>query len=182
MQDVQPHIPASTQDPQAFLKALYDVAVQRALPLHNTAAHLPAPPKGRTLVLGAGKAGGAMAQAVEALWPHDAPLSGLVVTRYGHTPPRPAGLPERIEVVEASHPVPDAAGLQAAERILALTQGLTADDLVLCLISGGGSSLLTLPAEGIDLQLKQDINRQLLASGANISEMNCLRKHLSRIT
>jgi hydroxypyruvate reductase len=90
-------------------------------------------------------------------------------------------LPERIEVVEASHPVPDAAGLQAAERILELTQGLTADDLVLCLISGGGSSLLTLPADGIGLQLKQDINRQLLASGANIAEMNCLRKHLSRI-
>ncbi|PUE17872.1 glycerate kinase [Limnohabitans sp. WS1] len=171
-------------DPSDFLRHLYDVAVQRALPLHNTAAHLPTPPdsaKGRTLVLGAGKAGGAMAQAVEALWPADAPLSGLVVTRYGHTPPRPAGLPERIEVVEAAHPVPDAAGLQAAERILELTQGLTADDLVLCLISGGGSSLLTLPAEGIDLQLKQDINRQLLASGANISEMNCLRKHLSRI-
>ncbi len=146
-------------DPQTLLRHLYDVAVQRALPLHNTAAHLPAPPKGRTLVLGAGKAGGAMAQAVEALWPQDAPLSGLVVTRYGHTPPRPAGLPVRIEVVEASHPVPDAAGLQAAERILELTKGLTADDLVLCLISGGGSSLLTLPAEGIDLQLKQDINR-----------------------
>jgi hydroxypyruvate reductase len=164
-----------------FLRQLYDVAVQRALPLHNTAAHLPPPPKGRTLVLGAGKAGGAMAQAVEALWPQDAPLSGLVVTRYGHTPPRPAGLPERIEVVEASHPVPDAAGLAAAERILELTKDLTADDLVLCLISGGGSSLLTLPAEGISLQLKQDINRQLLACGANISEMNCLRKHLSRI-
>ncbi len=168
-------------DPQTMLRHLYDVAVQRALPLHNTAAHLPLPPKGRTLVLGAGKAGGAMAQAVEALWPQDAPLSGLVVTRYGHTPPRPTGLPERIEVVEASHPVPDAAGLQAAERILQLTQGLTADDLVLCLISGGGSSLLTLPAEGISLQLKQDINRQLLACGANIAEMNCLRKHLSRI-
>ena len=173
-----------TDSPLTFLRHLYDVAVLRALPLHNTAAHLPPPPdptKGRTVVLGAGKAGGAMAQAVEAWWPKDAPLSGLVVTRYGHTPPRPAGLPERIEVVEASHPVPDAAGLQAAERILALTQGLTADDLVLCLISGGGSSLLTLPAEGISLQLKQDINRQLLASGANISEMNCLRKHLSRI-
>lgn len=168
-------------DPQTALRHLYDVAVQRALPLHNTAAHLPAPPEGRTLVLGAGKAGGAMAQAVEALWPAEAPLSGLVVTRYGHTPPRPAGLPERIEVVEAAHPVPDAAGLQAAERILELTQGLTADDLVLCLISGGGSALLTLPAEGISLELKQDINRQLLASGANISEMNCLRKHLSRI-
>ncbi len=164
-----------------FLRHLYDVAVQRALPLHNTVAHLPPPPKGRTLVLGAGKAGGAMAQAVEALWPHDAPLSGLVVTRYGHTPPRPEGLPERIEVVEASHPVPDAAGLQAAERILALTQGLTADDLVLCLISGGGSALLTLPAEGLSLEDKQSINRQLLASGANIAEMNCVRKHLSRI-
>jgi hydroxypyruvate reductase len=171
-------------DPSSFLRRLYDVAVTRALPLHNTAAHLPTPPdpaKGRTLVLGAGKAGGAMAQAVEALWPQDAPLSGLVVTRYGHTPPRPAGLPERIEVVEAAHPVPDAAGLQAAERMLELTQGLTADDLVLCLISGGGSSLLTLPADGISLQVKQDINRQLLASGANIAEMNCLRKHLSRI-
>jgi glycerate 2-kinase len=175
----------STLDsPLTFLRQLYDVAVLRALPLHNTAAHLPTPPdpaKGRTLVLGAGKAGGAMAQAVEALWPADAPLSGLVVTRYGHTPPRPAGLPSRIEVVEAAHPVPDAAGLQAAERILELTKGLTADDLVLCLISGGGSSLLTLPADGMDLQVKQDINRQLLASGANISEMNCLRKHLSRI-
>jgi hydroxypyruvate reductase len=181
MKDATHHIPSLTQEPLALLKALYDVAVQRALPLHNTAAHLPAPPKGRTLVLGAGKAGGAMAQAVEALWPQDAPLSGLVVTRYDHTPPRPAGLPERIEVVEASHPVPDAAGLRAAGRILELTQGLTADDLVLCLISGGGSSLLTLPADGISLQLKQDINRQLLASGANISEMNCLRKHLSRI-
>nr|WP_315234932.1 glycerate kinase [uncultured Limnohabitans sp.] len=177
-------MPVPNQNPQAFLKVLYDAAVTRALPLHNTAAHLPLPPdpaKGRTLVLGAGKAGGAMAQAVEALWPQDAPLSGLVVTRYGHTPPRPAGLPERIEVVEAAHPVPDAAGLQAAERILELTKGLTADDLVLCLISGGGSSLLTLPADGISLQVKQDINRQLLASGANISEMNCLRKHLSRI-
>ncbi len=171
-------------DPSQLLRHLYDLAVQRALPLHNTAAHLPPPPdpaKGRTLVLGAGKAGGAMAQAVEALWPQDAPLSGLVVTRYGHTPPRPEGLPSRIEVVEASHPVPDAAGLQAAQRMLELTKGLTADDLVLCLISGGGSSLLTLPADGISLQLKQDINRQLLASGANISEMNCLRKHLSRI-
>lgn len=168
-------------DPQTVLRRLFDVAVQRALPLHNTAAHLPSPPRGRTLVLGAGKAGGAMAQAVEALWPLDAPLSGLVVTRYGHTPPRPAGLPERIEVVEASHPVPDAAGLRAAERILELTQGLTADDLVLCLISGGGSALLTLPAEGISLEDKQAINRQLLASGANIAEMNCVRKHLSRI-
>ena len=147
--------------PQAFLQSLFHAAVQRALPLHNTAAFLPPPPKGRTLVLGAGKAGGAMAQAVEALWPVDAPLSGLVVTRYGHTPPRPLGLAQRIEVVEAAHPVPDAAGLAAAQRILALTQGLTADDLVLCLVSGGGSALLTLPAEGLSLQDKQRINQQL---------------------
>ena len=160
---------------------LYQAAVKRALPLHNTAAYLPKPPKGRTVVLGAGKAGGAMAQAVEALWPADKPLSGLVVTRYHHTPPRPAGLPERIEVVEASHPVPDAAGLAAAERILALTQGLTKDDLVLCLISGGGSALLTLPADGLTLEDKQRINRDLLNSGAGIGEMNCVRKHLSRI-
>lgn len=167
--------------PRQFLEHLYRAAVHRALPLHNTAAFLPPPPRGRTLVLGAGKAGGAMAQAVEALWPAQAPLSGLVVTRYGHTPPRPAGLLARIEVVEAAHPVPDAAGLRAAERILALARGLTPDDLVLCLISGGGSALLTLPAEGLTLEEKQRINRDLLNSGANIGEMNCVRKHLSRI-
>ena len=163
------------------MRALFQAAVKRALPLHNTAAFLPPPPKGRTLVLGAGKAAGAMAQAVEALWPADAPLSGLVVTRYGHTPPRPTGLAQRIEVVEAAHPVPDAAGLEAAQRILALTQELSADDLVLCLISGGGSALLTLPAQGLSLQDKQRINQQLLESGAHIGEMNCVRKHLSRI-
>ena len=168
-------------DPRALLQYLYGVAVQRALPLHNTAAFLPPPPKGRTLVLGAGKAGGAMARAVEALWPVDAPLSGLVVTRYRHTPPRPEGLPARIEVVEAAHPVPDAAGLAAAQRILQLAQGLTADDLVLCLISGGGSALLTLPCEGLSLEEKQKINRQLLESGAHIGEMNTVRKHLSAI-
>ena len=168
-------------DPQAFLRTLYDAAVRRAMPLHSMAAHLPTPPKGRTLVLGAGKAGAAMVHALEALWPQDAPLSGLVVTRYGHLPERPAGVPTRIEIVEAAHPVPDAAGLQAAERILALTQGLGADDLVLCLISGGGSALLTLPAEGLTLADKQRINKDLLHSGANITEMNCVRKHLSRI-
>ena len=168
-------------DPQAFLRQLYDAAVRRAMPLHSMAAHLPSPPKGRTLVLGAGKAGASMVHALEALWPQDAPLSGLVVTRYGHVPGRPAGVPTRIEIVEAAHPVPDAAGLQAAERILALTQGLTADDLVLCLISGGGSALLTLPADGLTLADKQRINQALLASGANIAEMNCVRKHLSRI-
>ncbi len=167
--------------PRQFLEHLYRAAVQRALPLHNTAAYLPSPPKGRTLVLGAGKAGGAMAQAVEALWPADAPLSGLVVTRYHHIPTRPAGLAQRIELVEAAHPVPDAAGLAAAQRILELTKGLTEDDLVLCLISGGGSALLTLPCEGLTLEDKQRINKALLNSGASISEMNCVRKHLSSI-
>jgi glycerate 2-kinase len=168
-------------DPRDLLRHLYDVAVRRALPAHTLAAHLPEPPKGRTVVIGAGKAGGAMAQAVEAAWPEDRPLSGLVVTRYGHTPPRPAGLLERIEVVEAAHPVPDLAGQAAAERIMALVQGLSAHDLVLCLISGGGSALLTAPAEGLSLADKQRVNQQLLARGANILEMNTLRKHLSRI-
>jgi glycerate 2-kinase len=167
--------------PRDFLVQLYQAAVQRALPLHNTAAYLPKPPKGRTIVLGAGKAGGAMAQAVEAHWPADAHLEGLVVTRYHHTPPRPAGLKQRIEVVEASHPVPDAAGLAAAQRIMAMTCGLTQDDLVLCLISGGGSALLTLPIDGLEFADKQRINQDLLSSGANISEMNCVRKHLSQI-
>ena len=169
------------QNPRAFLRQLFDQAVQRALPLHNTPHFLPKPPKGRTLVLGAGKAAGAMAHAVEALWPSDAPLSGMVVTRYGHTPSRPEGVPERLKIVEASHPVPDAAGLAAAEEILSLTQGLTSDDLVLCLISGGGSALLNLPANGLSLAEKQAINQALLKSGANIGEMNCVRKHLSRI-
>ena len=174
-------VPNPATQPREFLEYLYAAAVKRALPLHNTAAFLPSPPKGRTLVLGAGKAGGAMAQAVEAFWPADAPLSGLVVTRYHHIPARPEGLAARIEVLEAAHPVPDAAGLAAAQRMLALTQGLTEDDLVLCLISGGGSALLTLPAEGLSLEDKQRINQALLHSGANIAEMNCVRKHLSRI-
>ncbi len=173
--------PPPLQDPQAFLLDLYRAAVQRAQPLHGMGQHLPPVPKGRTLVLGAGKAGGSMAQALEALWPQHAPLAGLVVTRYQHIPPRPVGLAQRIELVEAAHPVPDAAGLLAAERMLALTQGLTEDDLVLCLISGGGSALLTLPAEGLDLAEKQRINQALLDSGAAIGEMNCVRKHLSRI-
>jgi glycerate 2-kinase len=173
--------PNITASPRTFLRQLFDAAVSRALPLENTPAFLPAVPKGRTLVLGAGKAAGAMAHAVEALWPKDAPLSGMVVTRYGHTPQRPDGVEPRLNVVEASHPVPDAAGLAAAEEILSLTQGLTADDLVLCLISGGGSALLTLPAEGLSLAEKQSINQALLKSGATIGEMNCVRKHLSRI-
>ena len=173
--------PDPASQPRQFLEHLYRVAVWRALPLHTIGQWLPAPPKGRTVVLGAGKAGGSMAQAVEALWPADAPLSGLVVTRYGHIPPRPEGLKQRIAIVEASHPVPDAAGMDAASNILRLAQGLGADDLVLCLISGGGSALLTLPAEGLSLAEKQGINRALLESGASISEMNCVRKHLSRI-
>ncbi|QJC55458.1 Putative hydroxypyruvate reductase [Polaromonas vacuolata] len=172
-------------EPRQFLEQLFLAAVNRALPLANTAACLPVPPTpqsgGRTLVIGAGKAAGAMAHALEALWPADAPLSGLVVTRYAHTPPRPAGLAERIEIVEASHPVPDAAGVKAAQRILALTQGLTENDLVICLISGGGSAVLTLPADGLTLEDKQRINTALLECGANIGEMNCVRKHLSAI-
>jgi glycerate 2-kinase len=179
-------VPDPTQNPREFLTYLFQTAVKRALPLHNTAAYLPSPPTngGRTIVLGAGKAGAAMAQAVEAHWPVDVPLSGLVVTRYHHTPARTSeldGKPSRIEIVEASHPVPDAAGLQAAQRILDLTQGLTADDVVLCLISGGGSALLSLPVDGLDFADKQRINQALLNSGAPISEMNCVRKHLSRI-
>ena len=168
-------------DPRALLRALFDAAVARALPAQVMQPFLPAPPRGRTLVLGAGKAGGAMAAALDALWPRDAPLSGLVVTRYGHVPAALRERPGRIEVVEASHPVPDAAGERAAQRIVALTQGLTADDLVLCLISGGGSALLSLPADGLTLADKQQINQALLASGAAIDEMNCVRKHLSGI-
>ncbi|WP_427913669.1 glycerate kinase type-2 family protein [Ramlibacter sp. MMS24-I3-19] len=178
---MQGAMPDPRRAPRAFLERLYAAAVQRALPLHTLGAFLPPPPKGRTVVLGAGKAGASMAQAVEALWPAAAPLSGLVITRYGHIPPRPAGLVERIEVVEAAHPVPDAAGLAASQRILDLAHGLTADDLVLCLISGGGSALLTAPAEGLTLEDKQRINRELLLSGAAIGEMNCVRKHVSRI-
>jgi len=164
-----------------FLRALYAAAVSRALPADVIGAHLPSPPRGRTLVLGAGKAGGAMAAAVDALWPAGAPISGLVVTRYDHVPPAYRARPGRIEVVEARHPVPDEAGRQAAQRIVALTRGLTADDLVLCLISGGGSALLALPAEGLAFDDKQAINRALLNSGAAIDEMNTVRKHLSAI-
>lgn len=169
--------------PRQFLEHLFAAAVRSALPSANMAQWLPPPPRGRTLVLGAGKASAAMAQAVDALWPADAPLSGCVVTRYGHTPALPTAerLRQRIDIVEAAHPVPDAAGLQAAQRIMGLTQGLTTDDLVLCLISGGGSSLLTLPALGLSLADKQRINKTLLQSGATIGEMNCVRKHLSAI-
>ncbi|HEY4081311.1 MAG TPA: glycerate kinase [Burkholderiaceae bacterium] len=166
-------------DPRRVLQHLYEAAVASALPGRMLAAHLPKPPRGRTLVLGAGKAGGAMAEALEASWPADAPLSGLVITRYGHCPP--SYKPSRVELVEAAHPVPDAAGEQAAARMLALTANLSADDLVICLISGGGSALMALPAEGLQLADKQAINKALLHSGAAIDEMNCVRKHLSRI-
>ena len=174
-------VPSPHTDPRGFLRALYDAAVARALPAENTAAFLPPPPRGRTLVLGAGKAGGAMAAAVDALWPKEVPLSGLVVTRYDHVPPAYQSRPGRIDVVEAAHPVPDEAGRRAAQRIAELTRGLTADDLVLCLISGGGSALLAMPAPGLTLEDKQAINKALLTSGAAIDEMNCVRKHLSAI-
>ncbi|MGC9162360.1 MAG: glycerate kinase type-2 family protein [Thiomonas sp.] len=174
-------LPDPATQPIAFLRALFDLAVARAQPERVLPAHLPPPPKGRTLVLGAGKASGAMALALEQAWPTDAPLSGLVVTRYGYVPPSWHAQPRRIELVEAAHPVPDAAGETAARRMLTLAQGLTADDLVICLISGGGSALLALPAQGLTLADKQRINRELLLSGATIAEMNCVRKHLSAI-
>jgi len=174
-------LPSPHTDPRGFLLALFNAAVAQAVPGPGTAAFLPPPPKGRTLVLGAGKAGGSMAAAVDALWPANAPMSGLVVTRYDYVPPAYKAAPGRIEVVEAAHPVPDAAGRRAAKRIAELTRGLTQDDLVLCLISGGASSLLAMPAEGITLEEKQAINKALLKSGAAIDEMNCVRKHLSAI-
>jgi hydroxypyruvate reductase len=136
--------------------------------------HLPARPKGRTVVIGAGKASAEMARAVESAWTH--PLQGLIATRYGHKVPT-----RQIEIVESAHPVPDESGLKAARRMLQMVQGLSADDLVLCLISGGGSALLPLPAGAITLADKQAVNRALLKSGATISEMNTVRKHLSAI-
>jgi len=163
-----------TIDPKALLRQMFDAAVARALPERCVPPFLPKPPTGRTIVLGAGKAAATMAKAVEDHWSGN--LTGLVVTRYGHRVPC-----KHIEVVEASHPVPDVAGREAAERILKMAQGLTAQDLVLCLISGGGSALLSLPAPGLTLQDKQAMNRALLKSGANIAEMNCVRKHLSAI-
>jgi len=170
--------------PGAFLRGLYDAAVARALPSRALAPHLPQAPdprRGRTLVLGAGKAAGSMAEALEAAWPADRPLSGLVVTRYGHVPPGYRDKPGRIEVVEAAHPVPDAAGRAAAQRMLDMAGGLRADDLVLCLVSGGGSALLSLPIEGLSFEDKQALNKALLRSGAAIDEMNTVRKHLSAI-
>lgn len=162
------------EDPKSFLRKLFDAAVDAAQPVLRVPVFLPQPPKGRTIVAGAGKAGAAMVQAVETNW--DGPLEGLVITRYGH------GLPtKQIEVVEASHPVPDAVGNRAALRVAELMQGLTEEDLVLFLISGGGSALMTAPAEGVSLDDKQAVNRALLACGAHIGEINCVRKHLSAI-
>ena len=153
---------------------MFDAAVAAAQPALCLPPHLPPPPKGRTIVIGAGKASAAMARALEDHWA--GPLEGLVVTRYGYEVPC-----ERIEIVQAAHPVPDAAGIEAAERIRQLVTGLTADDLVIALISGGGSSLLVAPGEGLTLADKQAVNTALLHSGASISEMNCVRRHLSSL-
>ena len=161
-------------DRRALLRDMFDAAIAAAQPALCVPPHLPAAPKGRLMVIGAGKASAAMAKAVEDHW--HGPLSGLVVTRYGHAVPC-----RRIEIVEAAHPVPDAAGENAARRLLQFVQGLTADDLMLCLISGGGSSLLPLALPGLTLADKQAINRALLASGASIGEMNGVRRHLSAI-
>ena len=162
---------------QALLRRMFDAAVASAQPAHCVPPHLPTPQSlgtGRLIVIGAGKASAAMARAVEDAW--QGPLSGLVVTRYGY------GVPcERIEIVEAAHPVPDAAGEKAAQRLLDLVATVREDDLVLCLISGGGSSLLPLAAPGLTLEDKQNLSRALLKSGATISEMNCVRRHLSAI-
>jgi hydroxypyruvate reductase len=165
----------SIKNPRQFLIDLYSTAVAAVSAAKCQPPFLPAPPaNGRTLVIGAGKGAAAMAKAVEDHWQGE--ISGLVVTRYGH-----GADCKQIEIVEAAHPVPDEAGRAAAGRILQMVQGLTENDLVLCLISGGGSALLALPAEGISLEQKQALNRALLRSGATISEMNCVRKHLSAI-
>ncbi len=164
----------STSKPENFLRGLFDAALAAVKPVNCLPAFLPVRPQGRTVVIGAGKAAAAMAAVLEERW--DGPLSGMVVTRYGH-----GQKTEKIRVVEASHPIPDAAGQQAAKEVLGLVRKLTADDLVLCLISGGGSSLLALPAPGLSLVDKQMISQALLKSGANIGEMNCVRKHLSAI-
>lgn len=158
----------------SILRRMFEAAVDSARPASCLPPALPAPPPGRTIVIGAGKAAAAMARTVEDHW--TGPLSGLVVTRYGHSVPT-----RRIEVAEAAHPVPDAAGEAAARRMLSLLEGLGPDDLVLCLISGGGSALLALPAPGIALADKQALTGALLRSGAAISEINCVRKHLSAV-
>ncbi len=159
---------------RALLRAMFDAAIAAAQPALCVPPNLPEPPRGRLVVIGAGKASAAMARAVEEHWAGE--LSGVVVTRYGYHVPC-----ERIEIIEAAHPVPDAASVAAAERMLRAVHGLTPDDLVLCLISGGGSALLVRPLPGLTLEDKQAVNRALLKSGATISEMNCVRRHLSGI-
>lgn len=161
-------------DPRALLLRMFDAAIASAQPAVVIPPHLPEPSKGRLLVIGAGKASAAMARAVEDHWA--GPLEGFVITRYGYAVPC-----DRITIVEAAHPVPDAAGLAAAQALMQRVQGLSADDLVLCLISGGGSALMPLPIDGLTLEHKQAVNRALLASGATIGEMNTVRRHLSAI-
>jgi glycerate 2-kinase len=157
-----------------LLASLFDAAVATAMPEAGIRAHLPEPPRGRTVVIGAGKGAAQLAQALERAW--DGPLSGVVVTRYGYGAPC-----ARIEVLEAAHPEPDAAGLEATGRLFAAVEGLTADDLVIALICGGGSALLPAPPEGVTLEDEIALNRALLASGAPISAMNVVRKHVSRL-
>ena len=159
---------------QRFLRRLFDAAVDSAQPALCVPAHLPPPPRGRTIVVGAGKASAAMALAVERAW--QGPLSGLVVTRYGYQAPC-----SRIEIVQAAHPVPDERGLAAAQKVLEMVRGLGPEDLVLCLISGGGSALLPAPLAPLTLAHKQQVNQDLLRSGASIGEVNCVRRHLSAI-
>ncbi len=159
---------------RVLLRRMFEAAIGAAQPALCVPPHLPRPPRGRLVVIGAGKASAAMARAVEDNWAGE--LSGLVVTRYGYNVPC-----RRIEIVEAAHPVPDAAGLAAAERILRMVQELGPQDLVLCLISGGASALLVLPLPGLTLDDKQAVNRALLKSGATIREINCVRRHLSAI-
>ena len=160
---------------RSFLRQLFDAAIASANPFKVLASHLPEKPKGRCIVVGAGKASAAMAAALEQAWP-DVNLSGVVVTRYGHAVPT-----AKVRIIEASHPVPDANSALAATEILKAVAGLTSDDLVIALISGGGSALLVAPAEGLTLSDKQAVNKALLQSGAGIGEMNIVRKHLSRI-
>ncbi|ARM12070.1 MULTISPECIES: glycerate kinase type-2 family protein [Rhizobium] len=164
----------TTAAPRDFLKSLFDAAVRAADPLTGIKARLPEKPKGRTVVIGAGKGAAQMAQALESVW--DGPLEGLVVTRYGY------GCDTRhTEIIEAAHPVPDAAGLAAARRLMETVNQLTEDDLVIALVCGGGSALLPAPPKGLTLEDEIALNEMLLASGAPISAMNVVRKHLSTI-
>ncbi len=160
-------------DPKAFLSHLFNTAVAAADPMKVTAQFLPLRPAGRLLVIGAGKASARMAEAVEA---HYGPCEGFVITRYGYGRPT-----KGIRIVEAAHPVPDAAGEAATRELVDLVSELSPDDTVLCLISGGGSALLCAPVDGLTLEDKMDVNSALLASGAPIGEMNVIRKHLSKV-